>query len=570
MPRGLSALCVVFSILMTLGLSRAHTMSSESKHYATSFFSLDDLEQVQRLNQELSDILRSYPTIKGFQIGFAPVVSKGTKYFRSIVVTDEKGSFALKTEETNIARLLRQRAAKIYGWPLDVEPWTYLLTEPMPVDKPVGTDDCNEARKWYDEGLALSDGSQREASYYQRAIDLCPDYFEAHNKLGEVYTSLGKYELAVREFEQATRNESFVEPLNNLGKVYRLQGRYDLAAEAFARAIRMKPDFREAQNNLKYVRKRLGEYDRAVEEPPQRIATAIFTRIPGMTLPKGGFLVDMQYKYWHQEASLAGLGAEAPILFGPTSRNVNVNLWILGIRYGVTNNFTVGVIPKYFSRTAHVPIRFFDIDAHPAVQGFGDTVFLTKYRLWGRRRTHLSAYHLLSIPTGDEDAEGEDQGVVRRIPLGSGGYDFTPGVAFTTVKGPITIHTNVSYVFTKGREAGDEFHFDLALAFPRYYDFLASMELNYRWADSDTRDALFTTRFGFQPGGRSGLTTGPVTEETTIREEGGHTLFFSPGVQVSMTRGLNLELGMQVPIIRPGDGWVEEVVFHAGLIKQFF
>jgi tetratricopeptide (TPR) repeat protein len=217
MPRGLCALCVVFSILMTLGLSRADTTSSESKHYATSFFSLDDLEQVQRLNQELSDILRSYPTIKGFQIGFAPVMSKGTKYFRSIVVTDEKGSSALKTEETNIARLLRQRAAKIYGWPLDVEPWTYLFTEPMPVEKPVGTDDCDEARKWYDEGLALSDDSEREASYYQRAIDLCPDYFEAHNKLGEVYTSLGKYKLAVRELEQATRNESFVEPLNNLG-----------------------------------------------------------------------------------------------------------------------------------------------------------------------------------------------------------------------------------------------------------------------------------------------------------------------------------------------------------------
>ena len=136
-------------------------------------------------------------------------------------------------------------------------------------------------------------------------------------------------------------------------------------------------------------------------------------------------MADLQYKYWNQEAGLAGLTVEAPVAFGPPSRDVDVHVWIFGIRYGLTNDFTVGLIPKYFSRTANVAIPFFGIDAEPEVHGWGDTVFLTKYHLWGMRRTHLSAFHLLSIPTGDEDAEGKDQGVVRRIPLGSGAVSYT-------------------------------------------------------------------------------------------------------------------------------------------------
>jgi len=542
----------------------------DSKHYASSFFSLTDLERLKQLNRELSHILRSYPAIKVVHIGFVPVTSNGTEYFRSIVVTEEKGLSALRMRENEIADLLRQKAARLFGWPPDIEPWAYVLEEPVPVEKPLSTDHCAEARKWYDEGLALRDDSEREASYYRRAIELCPNYFEAHNRLGEVYKSLGKYELAIREFEQAARNELFVEGINNLGEVYRMQGRYDLAAEAFTKAVRIKPDFRAAQNNLKYVKKRLGAYDRVIEELPERIPTAIFTRLPGMTLPKGSFLADLQYKYWNQEAGLSGLTAEAPVAFGPPSRDVDVNVWIFGIRYGLTNDLTVGLIPKYFSRKANVPIPFFGIDAEPEVHGFGDTVFLTKYHLWGMRRTHLSAFHLLSIPTGDENAEGEDDGVVRRIPLGSGDYDFAPGIAFTTVKEPVTLHSNLWYVFTEGRQAGDEFHFDLAVAFPKYYYFVGSLELNYRWADSFTRDAIFQTRFGFQPQAPSGLTPGPVIQETTIREEGGHTLFLSPGVQFSMAGGLNLELGIQIPVVKPDDGWAEDFVVHVGLMKQFF
>ena len=441
-------------------------------------------------------------------------------------------------------------------------------------------DDCDEARKLYNEGLALSDNSAMEASYYQRAIELCPNYFEARNKLGKVYKSWGEYELAIKEFEEASRSPSFVEPRYNLGEIYRMQGRYDLASEAFTEAIKMEPDFRRAQNQLKYVKKRLGQYD-LVFEPPQfePIATAIFTRIPGMTLPKGSFLVDFQYRQWSQESTVT---VEDPRAVDAFSREVDARVWILGIRYGLDNNLTIGLIPKFFSRTAHVPVTFRGvearvevtggIDADLEVSGFGDTVFLTKYRLWGKRKTHLSVFHLLSIPTGDDDGRDEDDGVERRIPLGSGSYDFTPGIAFTTVKEPFTIHADIWYLIRRDtglRQGGDEFHCDVAVALPRFYNFVPFTELNYRWADTVKRQQLFQTEFRPEPGG-PGATGGPETYETTVEEKGGHTLFLSIGLQYSLAKGLKAELGAQYSMIKPDDAWVEDAVFHVGLTKYFF
>jgi hypothetical protein len=245
-----------------------------------------------------------------------------------------------------------------------------------------------------------------------------------------------------------------------------------------------------------------------------------------------------------------------------------VEVWIWGIRYGLTNNLTIGLIPKYFSRTANVSIPVVGVDVEPGVRGFGDTVFLTKYRLWGKRRAHLSAFHLLSIPTGDEDAEGEDKGVMRRIPLGSGNFDFTPGLAFTTVMEPLTIHANIWYVIAGGefaRQAGDEFRCDLALTWPPVLDrYSPSLELNYRWQDSVRKEALFSTQF------LSPLAPRPVTQETMLTEAGGHTLFLSPGARVLLTKWLKAEIGIQIPIVTPDDGWAEGIVFHLGLTRFFF
>jgi hypothetical protein len=300
-----------------------------------------------------------------------------------------------------------------------------------------------------------------------------------------------------------------------------------------------------------------------------------------MTIPKGSFLFDVQGKYWRQESGLELTDVEA---LGAQGRETDIYVLIGGIRYGLTNNFTVGVIPKYFLKQVDLPITFpvvgpgravagTGVNAELEVKGIGDTVLLTKYRFLRRGMTHLAAFVQWSIPTGDEDAESEHNGVLRRIPLGSGGFDIAPGVALTTVKGGFTINGNAWYTFTDGRQAGDELRCNLALSFPRWHNFIPVAEINYRWADSAERTVLYQTQLGQPvvfgpPWARS--TGGAEVKETTLTEKGGSTLFLSPGLQFFLMKNIKVELGVQIPVVKPDDGWAEEAIFHGGLMYYFF
>ena len=232
-----------------------------------------------------------------------------------------------------------------------------------------GADACDEARKWYNEGLNLSDDSVQEAAYYQRAIELCPDFAAAHNRLGEVYKSRGEYESALKEFNQAKKwsllnepgmdqrgNRSLlVDQFINQGEIYRMQGRYDLAAENFKRALRINPDSRVAMNQLQYVNKMSGKYDNIILPFLQKISSPIFTRTPGMALPRGIFSFGFLFRYWKQEANLTEdmFIGEIPDLVQadqlPFERRTDVLQVVLDLRYGLTDNFTIGLFPRWSS-----------------------------------------------------------------------------------------------------------------------------------------------------------------------------------------------------------------------------
>ena len=129
--------CTV-SILLGLFIQENITLAAtinETTRYATSFFSLTDLERVKQVNRELSKILLTYPTIKGFQITCIPVTFQGKKYFRSIVITDRNGLHELKKREREIASLLGQKALGLYGLAIDVNRWSYRIEKPVPIKK---------------------------------------------------------------------------------------------------------------------------------------------------------------------------------------------------------------------------------------------------------------------------------------------------------------------------------------------------------------------------------------------------------------------------------------------------
>ncbi len=466
-------------------------------------------------------------------------------------------------------------------------------------------DRCDRAWNWYQEGLGLSDDSTREVFCYQRAIELCPELVEAYIRLGEVYRNQGREQQALEVLRQGRirsltsddfmrrpgSGRLFIQPLVVSGEIYRRQGRYDQAAAEFSRALGVDPDALFAQNQLQYIYKRQDRYASILPPRIRMMTTAIFARIPGMTLPKGGLLVDAQYRTWIQTApafeyQLADtvpflpmdvpeldLPQEIPFNFAPLQRKSQVNLWIAGIRYGLTNDLTIGLMPKFFFRESEVRLEAWDTVATPEVSGLGDTVFMLKYRLYGQRRNHLSIYHLLSIPTGDEDASGTDKGIFRWIPLGSGSFDFTPGISFSSGQDPYTIQGNLQYRITDGVEVGDELDANLALIWPLGKAVNSLLELNYRWrgeARKKQRIILMKARPEFIGPSFDPVAAGAVEVDTWFTEQGGSTLFVSPGMQFSLAEGLKLEVGVKIPVIKEDDGWQEGVILHLGLTRTIF
>ena len=483
--------------------------------------------------------------------------------------------------------------------------------------------DCDEAGEWYDEGLLLSDNSDKEASYYRRAIDLCPEFIAAYNRLGEVYKVQGKYILSIEAFERAriralssnrfsSRSGSkklFLESVISLGEIYRLQGKYEQAAAEFSKALQMDPEAIAAQNNLQYVYKRMHSYDNVKISTSNLLTTGIFTRIPGMTLPKKNYSIDLQYKQWKQEAErilnleaveeltiLTPLRSSALFqddirnLISPSASDASIKTVILSLRYGITDTFTIGLIPKYFYRSIDVEASGISDLTLSDIYDFGDTELLFKYRFWGTRNKYLSLYTLFNLPTGGEQellsknpiiersVPQEDGTIVdekwdfkRYVPFGAESWDVTPGIAFTLGLDPFILQSNMQYRFTDGNLIGDEFRFNLATIY-RFNPYVnCTMEVNYRW-QADVRRRLQAIVFKRQPAfiGPDLLPAGPVSVETHYIVAGGEVFYLSPGLQFTVAPGVRIDMGMQIPVNNQNANWQEEITYQVGITFMSF
>ena len=116
-------------------------------------------------------------------------------------------------------------------------------------------------------GIALKDqGKLDEAvACYRRALELKPDYAEAHNNLGIALKDQGKLDEAVACYRRALElKPDFAEAHNNLGVALKDQGKLDEAVACYRRALELKPDYAEAHNNLGVALKDQGKLDEAV------------------------------------------------------------------------------------------------------------------------------------------------------------------------------------------------------------------------------------------------------------------------------------------------------------------
>ncbi len=111
----------------------------------------------------------------------------------------------------------------------------------------------SRAREYQQAGCAsFSLGQLTEAvAAFEQALELHPDYAEAHNNLGLVLQEQGQFARAEGCYRQARHlKPDRAEPCNNLGTALREQGKLDEAVACFRHALSLWPDYADCHYNL--------------------------------------------------------------------------------------------------------------------------------------------------------------------------------------------------------------------------------------------------------------------------------------------------------------------------------
>jgi Flp pilus assembly protein TadD len=101
---------------------------------------------------------------------------------------------------------------------------------------------------------------QGAIAHYTKAIELSPNYSEAHNNLGNALLQQGKLSQAVSSFERALEiKPDYAEAHNNLGVALARQGRLNEAIVHFSESVRLEPNYAQARANLELALQEAGK-----------------------------------------------------------------------------------------------------------------------------------------------------------------------------------------------------------------------------------------------------------------------------------------------------------------------
>jgi tetratricopeptide (TPR) repeat protein len=115
-------------------------------------------------------------------------------------------------------------------------------------------------------GIALKDQNRLEEAIgsFSKALQIKPDYAEAHNNLGLVLQEQGRMGEAIASFSKALQiKPDYAEAHNNLGITLKNQNRLGEAIASLGKALKIKSDYAEAHNNLGLVLQEQGRLDEA-------------------------------------------------------------------------------------------------------------------------------------------------------------------------------------------------------------------------------------------------------------------------------------------------------------------
>ena len=127
-------------------------------------------------------------------------------------------------------------------------------------------------------GITLKDLDQLDAAAesLNKAIAIDSNYLDAHYNLAITLKDLNQYDAAVKSYHKVIEiNPNFAQAYNNLGNLLKDLGQTDEALKNYHKAIEINPNFAHAYNNLGNVFKDLGQlkdavtnYQKAIDKNP--------------------------------------------------------------------------------------------------------------------------------------------------------------------------------------------------------------------------------------------------------------------------------------------------------------
>jgi len=121
----------------------------------------------------------------------------------------------------------------------------------------------------YNLGLALEyKGRLNEAiNHYRMAVEINPNYAEAHNNLGTALFQQGKTDAAIPHFQEALKiKPHFADAHYNLGNALLQNGDADEAITQFQAAVQIDPGYAPAHNNLGDALLQKGSLEEAIAQ----------------------------------------------------------------------------------------------------------------------------------------------------------------------------------------------------------------------------------------------------------------------------------------------------------------
>src|SRR6478752_167918 len=145
-------------------------------------------------------------------------------------------------------------------------------------EPPIGAATASRAptpREFFDLGLAFNALKQHQKALesFDLAIQLQPDFFEAHSNRGAMLAALGRHEDAIESYRKAlTIRPDFADAHCNLASALTQLRRYDEALASLDRALALQPNHADTHNNRGQVLRELERYDEALASYDRALA----------------------------------------------------------------------------------------------------------------------------------------------------------------------------------------------------------------------------------------------------------------------------------------------------------